>query len=135
MVWIPPEPAYPEKFLSLGFDVIGYLHVGVKYAEYFGIPVGMRFRISVVFMGQNHDKGMSAGVDRILSATHIIRCVIDSKDVMAIHAISKQHHFLSICVGKRVLIAIVWYILVAGQQVVLQSWYKLLILISYDLGS
>jgi hypothetical protein len=85
------------------------------YAEYLCIPVRVGVYICVVFMSEDHDKGVTVSVDRILGATHIICCVIDSKDVMAIHAIAEQYNLLSICIGKCVFIAIVGNILVAGQ--------------------
>jgi hypothetical protein len=115
MVWILSKPVYPEKFHSLGLCVIGYPHIDVIYAKHLCIPVWMRIRICVVLVSQNHDKGMSVDVDRILSMTHVICCVIDPKNVMAVHVIAQEYHGLLICVRKSMFVTIIWNIVIVGQ--------------------
>jgi len=115
MVWILSEPVYPEKFHSLGLHVIRYPYIDVIYAKDLCIPVRMWVYICVVFMSEDHNKGVSVDVDRILGMAHVICCIVDLKNVMAVYAVTKEYHTLAICIRECVFIAIVWNIVVAGQ--------------------
>jgi hypothetical protein len=135
MVWISSEPVYPEKFHSLGLCLIRYPHINMIYAEDLHIPVWMWVYICVIFVSKDHNKGVSTDVDRILGTAHVICCVVDPKNIMAVYVVTKEYHTLAICIRECMFITIVWNIVVAGQQVVLQSWYEVLMLVSLGLQS
>ena len=53
------------------------------------IPVRMRI-FGVVFMRQDHDITVSSWVERVLVAAHIISCVVDAQNFMAVDAIANK---------------------------------------------
>ena len=44
----------------------------------------------VVFMRQDHDITVSSWVERVLVAAHIISCVVDAQNFMAVDAIANK---------------------------------------------
>ena len=88
----------------------------MKDAQDLGTPVRMPIGfLVVVFMSQCHNVQAGADIDRILRLTHIVGSVVDAEDFMSVHAVRHDCDAVTFCIGERVLIAIVWDVVVAGQ--------------------
>jgi hypothetical protein len=87
----------------------------MKDTQDLGIPIRMPISFVVVFMSQGHNVRAGADVDRILRPMHIVGSVVDAEDLVCVHAVGDDRDAVAFCVGERVLIAVVWDVVVAGQ--------------------
>jgi len=94
-----------------------------------GVPVRMGFLILSFILGRkNHDVAMSwhTWVDWILRPSHIVSCVVDSKDLMPVNSVAGNDNITAIFGSIIQLVAIVLSILKTWEKVVLEAWYKVL---------
>lgn len=51
---------------------------------------------------------MRADIDRVLFAAHVVGCVIDTEDVMLVHAAANKCDGITFSIRKGMLITIIW---------------------------
>ena len=77
------------------------LNIGMEYTNDSGIPVWVPFLfVFAVLAGQNHDIGMCARVHGILSTSHIICSIVDSKHFVPVYTIVDKRDGTSFLVCK-----------------------------------
>jgi hypothetical protein len=115
VVWIPSKPMDPQNVYLLCIWMSHCPDLDMKNVQDLGIPVQMPIGFLVILMSQGHNVWAGADIDRVLRPTHIIGSVVDAEDFVWVHAVRHDCDAVTFCIRERVLIAIIWNVVVAGQ--------------------
>ena len=96
-----------------------------------GIPIRMMFLLVLfILVGQNHNVSMCARVHRVLSASHIVCSVIDSKDLVLVYTIVNEGDGASFVVCELVVFSIEFLAKDLSEEVIFEPRKKVLFYIS-----
>jgi hypothetical protein len=115
VVWIPSKPMDPQNIYLHCIWMSHRPDLDMKNAQDLGIPVQMPIGFLVALMSQGHNVWAGVDIDRVLRPTHIVGSVVDMEDFMWVYAVRHDCDAVAFCIRERVLIAIIWDVVVAGQ--------------------
>jgi hypothetical protein len=125
---VPTEPSHPQDVHPATRLRVGcagrVVDVDVKDGDYASVP--KRMRIVVILVSTDHDISLSARVETILLATKVVRSVVYSACAVQIDAVLDDDEGCALLVGEAVLVAVVLVTKHPREQMISQSWSKVL---------
>jgi hypothetical protein len=105
-------------------------NIGMEDTNDTGIPIRVTFLfIFTVIKGQNHDVGMCARIHGVLSTSHIVRSIVDSKDFVPVYTVVDERDASSFLIRKIVVISVGFLTKDLREKVVLKTGKKILVYI------
>jgi hypothetical protein len=105
-------------------------NIGMEDANDTGIPIWVTLLfVFAVLLGQNHNVGMCARVHGVLSASHIICSIVDSKNFVPVYTIVDEGDATSFLVRKIVVFSVGFLTKNLREKVVFKTGKKILVYI------
>jgi len=66
-----------------------------------------------------------------MPTVQVVGHIVDTKDIVLVYTVADKCDGVPLFIGKCMLVSIIWHIVIAGQQVVLEPWDEFLVVVSY----
>jgi hypothetical protein len=129
---VPAKPSHPQKLYPLWVGELGcrsdVSNIGMEDTDDAGIPIWVTIPfVFVDLAGQNHNVGMCARVHGVLSTSHIICSIVDSKNFVLVYTIVDKRDATSFFICKIVVFSIESLIKNPRKNMVFETGKKILV--------